>query len=197
VVLVAAAHAAASGGAPLVDAAEVIPDLIVDLRYATSNNFLKRRLYPEGARCLLLATMADRLARAAERLRQRGFRIKVYDCYRPLSVQRQMWKVMPQPGYVADPRRGSNHNRGAAVDLTLADLDGSEVEMPTAFDTFDAAAHHGYAKAPPTAARNREILREAMEQAGLRKNRLEWWHYELPQAERLPILESPLALGRP
>src|SRR5262249_23751852 len=189
--LLLAATPGARGDAPLVDAAAVIPDLIVDLRYATANNFLKRQLYPEGARCLLLSSAAQRLAQAAERLRARGLRIKVYDCYRPLSVQWQMWKVMPQPGYVADPRKGSNHNRGAAVDLTLATSSGSEVEMPTPFDTFSPASHHG-AGASPAAARNREELRQAMEEAGFQKNPMEWWHYELPHAQRLPILDVSL-----
>jgi D-alanyl-D-alanine dipeptidase len=178
---------------PLVEATAAIPDLIVDLRYATANNFLKRPLYPASARCLLLKTAAERLARAAEHLRAMGLRVKVYDCYRPLSVQWEMWKMMPQPGYVADPRKGSNHNRGAAVDLTLASSSGAEVEMPTAFDTFAPAAHHGYDAVSAKARTNREVLRQAMEAAGFKVNRMEWWHYDLPDAQMHPILDVPFA----
>jgi D-alanyl-D-alanine dipeptidase len=176
----------------LVDASAAIPDLIVDLRYATADNFLKRPLYPAGARCLLLRSTVERLVHAAELLRAKGFRVKVYDCYRPLSVQWEMWKVMPQPGYVADPRKGSNHNRGAAVDLTLSTSTGAEVEMPTPFDTFGPAAHHDYAHVSAAARKNREALRQAMETAGFKPNRMEWWHYDLPGAEQRPVLDLPL-----
>lgn len=178
---------------PLEEATRVVNGLIVDLRYATPNNFLKRQLYPDGARCLLRRSVAQKLARAAELLRPKNFRLKVYDCYRPLSVQKEMWKVMPKPGYVADPRKGSNHNRAAAVDLTLASSDGKEVEMPTPFDTFSPAAHHGYKKGPALSRQNREVLREAMEAAGFKKNPMEWWHYEVLNAEKFPVLDRPVA----
>ncbi len=178
---------------PLEDATRMVNGLIVDLRYATKDNFLKRQLYPDGARCLLRRSVAQKLARAAELLRPKGLRLKVYDCYRPVSVQWQMWRVMPKPGYVADPRKGSNHNRGAAVDVTLASMEGSkELEMPTAFDSFTTAAHHGYAKGSTSSRENRETLREAMEAAGFQKNPMEWWHYELPDAARLPVLDKPV-----
>src|SRR4051812_45867822 len=109
---------AGAGEAPGGGATEGIPDLVVGMRYGTDDNFLKRKVYPEGARCLLLPDAAKRLRQAADTLRPKGYRLKVYDCYRPRAVQYEMWKIMPQPGYVADPKFGSNHNRGAAVDLT-------------------------------------------------------------------------------
>ncbi len=176
----------------LVEAADVVPGLVVEMRYATPDNFLGRAVYPQGARCLLLPEAAERLKAAAERLQAQGFRLKVYDCYRPLSVQRQMWKLFPKPGYVANPKYGSNHNRGAAVDLTLVDATGAEVEMPTAYDTFSRAAHHGYANASAPATRHRALLREAMERAGFKKNRMEWWHYDLPDARKHPVRDDPL-----
>ncbi|MBX5480763.1 MAG: D-alanyl-D-alanine dipeptidase [Myxococcaceae bacterium] len=169
-----------------------IPDLIEDLRYAADDNFLHRAVYPKGSVCWLHRDTLDRLERAAKALRAKGYRLLVYDCYRPRSVQWEMWKILPRPGYVADPRKGSNHNRGTAVDLTLADENGRAVEMPTPFDTFSPAAHHGYAKASKAAIAHREILREAMEAAGFRKNRMEWWHYDVPGATRYPILDAPL-----
>ncbi len=193
VLLFARGNAPGKDASELLEATTFVPDLIVDLRYATSDNFLKRALYPQGARCLLLRSTAERLARAAERVRAKGFRLKVYDCYRPLSIQWEMWKVMPRPGYVADPRKGSNHNRGAAVDLTLATSSGAEVEMPTPFDTFSPVAQHGYANVSAAARANRETLRDAMETAGFKANRMEWWHYDLPNAPQLPVLDVSLA----
>ena len=175
----------------LVDAATVIPDLVLDLRYATKDNFLKRQVYPDGARCLLLPDSVKRLTQAAEALRAQGYRLKVYDCYRPRAVQYEMWKLMPKPGYVADPRKGSNHNRGGAVDLTLVTKDGEAVEMPTPFDDFTPAAHHGYTGGTPASREHREVLRKAMEGAGFQRNRMEWWHYDLPGATKLPVLDVP------
>jgi zinc D-Ala-D-Ala dipeptidase len=177
----------------LVDVAERIPDAVLDLRYATPDNFLKRKVYPDGARCLLHPDAAANLVKAANALRAQGFRIRLYDCFRPRSVQWQMWKILPKPGYVADPRKGSNHNRGVAVDLTLADLHGREVEMPTGFDNFTPAAHHGDQSASAAARRHREILLRAMEGAGFRRNAMEWWHYDLQGALKYPVLEARLA----
>jgi len=188
-----AAFAIASAEAPpkLLDAARVVPGLLVDLRYATPDNFLGKKVYPEGARCLLQEESAQRLSRAAAALRQQGYRLKVYDCYRPLSVQWEMWKVFPKPGYVADPRTGSNHNRGGAVDLTLVTLEGQAVEMPTPFDSFTPAAHHGYPGGSEASRKHREILRAAMEAQGFTPNRMEWWHYDLPNPTRYPVLDLP------
>jgi len=182
------------GAAPqgkLVEAKGVVKDLVVDLRYATKDNFLKRQVYPDGARCLLLPAAVERLAQAAKLLRAQGYRLKVYDCYRPRAVQWEMWKLFPRPGYVADPRKGSNHNRGAAVDLTLVTEAGEEVEMPTPFDTFTRAAHQGYAGGSARSRANRERLRTAMEAAGFKPNRMEWWHFDLPGATKLPVLDVP------
>lgn len=196
-ILLAASLALASGDKPdagnpkpapeLVDIAQRIPDAVLDLRYATENNFLKRKVYPDGARCLLHADAAARLQKAANALREKGFRLRLYDCFRPRSVQWEMWKILPKPGYVADPKKGSNHNRGVAVDVTLADAAGEEVEMPTPFDTFGPAAHHKYAGASKAAKRHREILLRAMEAAGFRRNKMEWWHYDLAGASKYPV----------
>lgn len=182
--------------APLVDATSVVEDLGLDLRYATADNFLKKKVYPDSARCLLLPESASKLKAAAAVLRPQGYRLKVYDCYRPRAVQWEMWKIMPVPGYVADPRKGSNHNRGGAVDLTMVTLEGKEVEMPTPFDTFTPEAHHGYAGGTEASRKHREILREAMEGAGFVPNRMEWWHYDLPDAKTRPVLDVPFASAK-
>ena len=181
----------AAGDSPVVDATEVIPDLVVDMRYATDDNFLKRKVYPEDARCMLLKDAAQRLKKAADVLRPQGYRLKVYDCYRPRAVQYEMWKIMPEPGYVANPKFGSNHNRGAAVDLTLATLDGVEVEMPTQFDDFTPTAHHGFQGGTEASRKHRAILLKAMEGAGFKRNKMEWWHYDLPGAKKMPVLDVP------
>ncbi len=182
---------------PLVEAVAFVPDLVVDLRYQTADNFLKEKVYPDEARCLLRRSAAERLAVAAVKLRKVGFRVKVYDCYRPLSVQWKMWKILPKPGYVADPRKGGNHNRGAAVDLSLVTLDGGAVEMPTPFDTFSKNAHHGFDGGTAASRSHREVLREAMEGAGFKKNRMEWWHYDLPDARRFAALDQSFGAVAP
>jgi len=186
---------ALAGTAPLVDATKEVPGLMLDLRYATPDNFLHQKVYPDGARCLLLPDTAARLAKVAKRLEAKHYRLRAYDCFRPRSVQFQMWKILPKPGYVADPVKGSNHNRGAAVDLTLADLDGGWVEMPTPFDTFSPAAHQGYEGGTVVSRVHREILLEAMTAEGFTPNRMEWWHFDLPDAGRYPVLDVPLVEG--
>jgi zinc D-Ala-D-Ala dipeptidase len=190
----AALLVAAAPAADLVDVAARIPDAVLDLRYATPRNFLGRAVYPAGARCLLRRDVASRLERAAARLRVEGLRLRLYDCYRPLAVQREMWRLMPKPGYVADPRHGSNHNRAAAVDAGLAGPDGGEIELPTAFDAFDRRARADAKDGVSAAARaNRDRLRAALEAEGFRVNRLEWWHYDAPEAKGAPIVDVPLA----
>ncbi len=164
----------------------------MELRYARADNFFKQALYPKEARCLLLRPVAARLALAAEALAEKGYRLKVWDCYRPLSVQWAMWERFPKRGYVADPHSGSHHNRGAAVDLTLVLADGTEVEMPTAFDTFTPAARQDAPLAKPEVAERRAVLRAAMEAAGFHINRMEWWHYEAPEAHGAPLLDVSL-----
>ena len=193
--LVAAALATAPPAPTLVEVRLAIPDVVVDLRYATPDNFMERPLYPAGARCLLLKEAVDRLSRAASALRERGLRLRLFDCYRPHSVQWEMWKRFPKPGYVADPRRGSAHNRGAALDLTLAAADGTELRMPTRFDAFERAAHHDFPGVSAEVGERRALLREVMRAAGFRENRMEWWHYELPRAGRWPVQDVPVAAG--
>jgi D-alanyl-D-alanine dipeptidase len=180
----------------LVDAAGGVPGLVVELRYATNDNFLGRAAYPEGARCLLLPPVAARLAKAAQELAADGLRLKAWDCYRPVRVQWSMWRLVPRRGYVADPHTGSNHNRAAAVDVTLVDADGAELDMPTPFDTFGPAAHHGSNAGTEEARDHRERLRRAMVNAGFRPNRMEWWHYDAPESRSAPVLDLPLDAPR-
>jgi D-alanyl-D-alanine dipeptidase len=183
----------AAGQAPeLADAGKSVPGLLVELRYAQPDNFFKKALYPKGARCLLLPKVAERLARAAEAVAEKGYRLKAWDCYRPHAVQWEMWERVPRRGYVADPRTGSHHNRGAAVDVTLVQADGTPLEMPTPFDTFSPAARQDAPLSNAEVSARRALLRAAMEAAGFHVNRMEWWHYEAPEAKGAPLLDVPL-----
>jgi D-alanyl-D-alanine dipeptidase len=192
--LVWAALVAAAPAAPLVDVASVVPDAIVDLRYATSDNLARQAVYPAAARCLLLAPVAQRLARVEARLRADGLRLRLWDCYRPPAVQRELWRIVPRKGLVADPAKGSHHSRGAAVDVAVAAADGGQVALPTAFDDVGRRARLAAVDGVPLAAqRNRALLRAAMEAEGFRANRMEWWHYDAPEAHGARVLEAPLA----
>ena len=183
------------GDEPLVDVSDVDPRIVLDLRYATANNFIGRPLYPT-ARCLLRKSVARRLRRVQDRLVRLGLGLKVYDGYRPLSVQRKMWRVLPDPAYVANPAKGSRHNRGAAVDVTLVDTEGRELEMPTEFDDFTPAAHRSCAGGTVAARRNRDLLTRAMEAEGFQGLETEWWHFDAPGWEQYGVLDVPLTDAR-
>jgi len=178
----------------LVDVAPLVPDAVIDLRYATARNVTGEPLYPPGARCLLRPAVAARLARAAGALREKGFRLRLYDCYRPLSVQRRLFARESRPGYVADPDHGgSHHNRGAAVDAGLVDLNGADVALPTDFDEFTRRARADAVEGIPAEARaHRKVLREAMAAAGFIPSRSEWWHFSAPEAHGSPLLDVPV-----
>jgi D-alanyl-D-alanine dipeptidase len=171
---------------PLVDATSVVPGLIVDLRYATAENFVGRPLVPKGALCLLRKSIAERVAIAARALARKGFRLVAWDCLRSPEVQRALWKAHPQPGAVADPGRGSLHERGVAVDVGLASERGASVELPTTFDTFgpEAAADAPLPDGPAKA--HRDLLIAAMRSAGFRPNPKEWWHFSRLYGWRWP-----------
>ena len=128
----------------LVDVTTVIPDAVLDIRYATEKNFTGKAVYPV-ATCKLRRAVATRLAKAAATLRKHDRRLLIWDCYRPKSIQDVFWKLVPDERYVADPKKGSRHSRGAAVDVGVVDKDGNAVTLPTAFDDFSEAAHREHA----------------------------------------------------
>ncbi len=162
--------------AKLVDIQSVNPKIKLDIRYATKNNFTKQTLYRQ-ARCLLRPNVADKLSQVQTDLEAQELSLKVYDCYRPLSVQKLMWKIMPDDRYVANPARGSRHNRGSAVDVTLVDKSGKELEMPTGFDDFSDRAHRDYNNISKSAQENRQKLEVAMAKQGFVPLQTEWWHF--------------------
>lgn len=169
----------------------VIPDVVLDLRYATTNNFTGEVVYPV-ARCYLVRDAALALKAVQEDLRPLGYRLKVFDGYRPLSVQWRFWEILPDPQYVADPRIGSRHNRGYAVDLTLVDLDGNDIAMPTEFDDFTERAHRDSLVASAEAIGHREILETVMVRHGFVPFPSEWWHFDYQGYEGKPNLDISL-----
>ena len=176
----------------LVDLGARDPDLFLDMRYATADNFLGRAVY-DAPRCLLVPDAAERLEAAERALRADGYGLVVWDCYRPRSVQYEMWEILPDPDYVADPARGSRHNRGAAVDVGLRALDGSAVALPTPHDDFTPLAHRDAMDLPAEAIATRERLERAMVAAGWIPLPTEWWHFDAPDWERYPLRDDPLA----
>lgn len=163
--------------ADLVNIKEVNPHIIVDMRYATEDNFAKKKLYDSNT-CFLRRSTAAKLDAVQKELERMNLGLKVWDCYRPLSVQWALWAILPDERYVADPKKGSRHNRASAVDLTLVDSQGKELQMPTGFDDFSLKAGHRYQDLPDQAIRNRELLKSQMEKAGFIPLPEEWWHYD-------------------
>ncbi|WP_462352448.1 M15 family metallopeptidase [Capnocytophaga leadbetteri] len=152
-------------------------DFVYELKYATPDNFLKQAVYDCGE-CYLRKSSAEALVKANKAFIQLGYRIKLFDCYRPLSVQKKMWKILPGTHYVANPAKGSKHNRGAAVDLTLVDAQGKELNMGTPFDFFGKEAHHTYTEHPKEVLENRKLLKETLDKFNFKSIYSEWWHYE-------------------
>ncbi|WP_456062164.1 M15 family metallopeptidase [Capnocytophaga leadbetteri] len=156
---------------------DLSPDFVYELKYATPDNFLKQAVYDCGE-CYLRKSTAEALVKANEAFKQLGYRIKLFDCYRPLSVQKKMWKILPGTHYVANPAKGSKHNRGAAVDLTLVDAQGKELNMGTPFDFFGKEAHHTYTEHSKEVLENRKLLKETLDKFNFKSIYSEWWHYE-------------------
>ncbi|MBT8183998.1 MAG: M15 family metallopeptidase [Eudoraea sp.] len=161
--------------------ADFSEDFAYDLRYATANNFLNAQVY-DCAECYTRVKTAKALLAANKDFMQQGYKIKFFDCYRPNSVQYKMWEIVPNPQYVANPVKGSIHNKGGAVDITLVTLDGEELDMGTDFDFFGKRAYHDNTELPESILSNRTILKETMEKYGFWSIRTEWWHYNLTSA---------------
>jgi D-alanyl-D-alanine dipeptidase len=151
-------------------------DFVLDLKYATTDNFLKSKVY-DCPKCFLRYKTLKMLLSAQEDLKRLGYKIKLFDCYRPHDVQKKMWKILPDANYVADPAKGSLHNRGGAVDLTLIDKKGNEIDMGTPFDDFTLASAHSYENLSIEVLENRKLLKSIMEKNGLMAIKSEWWHY--------------------
>lgn len=150
---------------------------LIEIKYATHDNFTKQTIYDCEA-CFLRPEVAGALIEARKEIREKyGYGIKLLDCYRPGPYQQRLWDIMPNEDYVAHPMKGSMHSRGTAVDLTLVDKDGQELDMGTPFDYFGEEAHQDYKGHSDAVNRHRYILRSTMKKYGLQQIRTEWWHY--------------------
>lgn len=161
----------------LVNLEELSTEFVYEIRYATPNNFIGETLY-DCAKCLLRPEIAEAILEANQYFCELGYRIKIYDCYRPLDVQKKMWSKVPKPGYVGNPYgNGSIHNKGAAIDMTLETLEGCYVEMGSDYDHFGRAAHIDNYNFSKEILANRKLLFEGMRKFGFNPIRTEWWHF--------------------
>ncbi len=181
-----------------VDVGATVPGVVLDIRYATANNFTREVVYP-AARCLLRRPVAKALGLVQRDLAARGLGLLIWDCYRPISIQQQFWRLVPDERYVARPVledgqwiAGSKHNRGAAVDLALVDGDGAPLPMPTDYDDFSERAHRDYAGGTAESRANAALLEQAMRAHGFEPLASEWWHFDGPGWQAYALADEPL-----
>lgn len=153
-------------------------EFVLDMKYATNDNFLKAKVY-ECSECYLRLKTVNALLKANQKAIKKGYRIKLFDCYRPADIQKKMWKIFPNAKYVANPAKGSIHNRGGALDLTLVDKNGKELDMGTPFDFFGKEAAHAYKDLTEIQLNNRKLLKRIMQNSNFTAIKSEWWHYNL------------------
>jgi len=166
--------------------------IILDIRYATENNFAGQAVYG-SPRCFLRKKTAEKILAVHKELETLGLGLKIWDGYRPRSVQYKFWELVPDPRYVADPSKGSKHNRGSAVDCTLVDKDGNELEMPSVFDDFSEKAHRNYETMSPQAAKNCKQLETLMAKHGFSFFHSEWWHFDDVDWRQYDLLDIPFS----
>jgi D-alanyl-D-alanine dipeptidase len=174
----------------LIEITPTTHDVELDIAYASARNLTGRPVYSRAA-CYLHREAEARLCRAVELARPLGLRLRIFDAFRPSEAQWVLWNARPDPDFLADPRRGSPHSRGAAIDLTLVERGGAALEMGTAFDAFTPLSHHANSEIPLEAQRNRFTLLGLMSAAGWDFYGKEWWHYQLFDARnRYPLLSD-------
>lgn len=173
----------------MVSLTKYLQPLFKDFKYETEQNFTKKVLYtrPEA---FLRKPAAEALQAVQNELKQQNLALKIFDAYRPYSVTVEMWKAVPDERYAANPAKGSGHNRGVAVDVTLVNLaTGKEIPMPNAFDDFSEKAHHNYMQLDAAIIANRLLLKKTMEKHGFVALETEWWHYYLSNPTRFALLD--------
>jgi zinc D-Ala-D-Ala dipeptidase len=173
----------------LTDLAATFPTLAFDLKYATADNIAGYAIYTE-ARALLHPVAASALQRSLDIARLAGFTLLILDAWRPQQAQWHLWNACPDASYVVPPAQGSNHSRGVAIDLTLLDSEGNALDMGTAFDAMEDQSHPFHPDVPQQAQRNRLMLNAIMLGGGFVGMPTEWWHFELPDAGRYPLLDD-------
>jgi zinc D-Ala-D-Ala dipeptidase len=174
----------------MIDIKKYIPTIVLDLRYAATNNFMKTKLYPTITTTYLRKTAAEALKKVQTELKKSGLGLKIFDAYRPYSVTEKMWEPVKDDRYAADPKKGSGHNRGIAVDLTTINLKTKkELNMGTGFDNFSDTAHVDFTNLSADVLQNRLLLKTSMEKYGFKILDTEWWHFYLPNAKEYELLD--------
>lgn len=175
----------------LVEIIKYIPGIQLDIRYATTNNFMQQRMYAQ-ARAFTRLPVAKALKAVEAELKTKGLGLKIYDGYRPYTITEKFYQKASDKNFVANPKKGSKHNRGCAIDLSLIDLKtGKELVMPTPFDSFSPKAAAGYKELPPLEIQNRELLKSVMESHGFRVLGNEWWHFDFIGWQNFELLDVP------
>lgn len=177
----------------MVELKNSIPGLVYDLRYAGANNFMHRAMYPKNTRKTFLRVKAAAALQAVqEEIKERGLGLKIFDAYRPYSVTVKFWELVKDERYVANPAKGSGHNRGTTVDLTIIQLASrEELNMGTGFDNFSDTAHHDFSHLPEEVLQNRILLKTVMEKYGFKAYKDEWWHYSFADGKQYELLDIP------
>lgn len=181
--------------AELVEITKLDKTIKLDIRYATTNNFVGRAVYPE-ARAFLQKPAAEALVRVHRKLKRLGLGLVIFDAYRPWSITKLFWEVTPpeKRRFVADPAVGSKHNRGCAVDLSLYDLKtGKLLPMPSEYDEFTERASPNYMGGTEQERRNRDLLIKAMQEEGFIVNPYEWWHFDYKDWQEYAIYDIPFS----
>lgn len=175
----------------LVEIKKAIPNIALDIRYATRNNFMNQVMYKE-ARAFARRPVVAQLKRVQSALNKKGYGLKIFDGYRPYTITQAFYKKAKNKNFVANPKKGSKHNRGCAIDLTLIDLKtGNEVQMPTPYDSFAPEASPSYSNLPPTVIKNRALLITTMQSYGFRVLSNEWWHFDFIGWKKYPLMDIP------
>ncbi len=173
----------------MIDVKKAIPSLVIDLKYATTHNFMHRRLYPALRTTYLRLPVVNALKKVEAELNKKNVALKIFDAYRPYSVTEEMWDAVKDSRYAADPSHGSGHNRGIAVDVTLENLQTKkELAMGTGFDNFSDSAHTNFIKLPDSVLYNRRLLITVMKKYGFNSLDTEWWHFSFPDADKYELL---------
>lgn len=180
----------------LVEIKKYIPEIVLDIRYATTNNFMHRQMYAQ-AKAFARLRVVLALKEAEADLKKKGLGIKIYDAYRPYAITVKFYETAHDTNFVADPRKGSKHNRGCAIDMGLIDLKtGKDLDMPTGFDSFSKRAASNYADLPKQELDNRAVIKMAMESHGFTELPSEWWHFDFNGWSKCPLLDIPFSAIR-
>lgn len=175
----------------LVEIKKAIPNITLDIRYATQNNFMQQVMYRQ-ARAFARKPVVDALKKIQQELNKKGLGLKIFDGYRPYAITVEFYKMASDKNFVANPAKGSKHNRGCAVDLTLINLKtGKELPMPTPYDSFSAAAAANYEPVSPVQRKNRNLLISTMAKYGLKVLENEWWHYDFVGWKNYQLMDIP------